>query len=114
MKKDYLQILEENLKSSARRLGLGCSWVFQQDSNPKHASKVVKERLNQATTEVLDWPSRNPDLNPTENMWTVLKKQVCARKPTNVVELLSREVKNSARGLRDACRRPSKAPMYMR
>ena len=36
-KKDYLQIL----KSSVRRLGLGCRWVFQQDSEPKHKSKVV-------------------------------------------------------------------------
>uniref|UniRef100_A0A3B4U6F4 Uncharacterized protein n=1 Tax=Seriola dumerili TaxID=41447 RepID=A0A3B4U6F4_SERDU len=27
-KEDYLQILQDNLKSSARRLGLGRSWVF--------------------------------------------------------------------------------------
>ena len=35
-KKDYLQILQENLNSSARRLGVGCSGVFQQDNGPKH------------------------------------------------------------------------------
>lgn len=40
-KDDYLEILQENLKSSARRLGLGCSWVFQQEHYPKHASNVV-------------------------------------------------------------------------
>ncbi len=34
-KEDYLQILQENLKPSARRLGLGRSWVFQQDNDPK-------------------------------------------------------------------------------
>ena len=84
-KEDYLQILQENLKSSARRLGLGHSWVFQQD--PKHTSKVVKQWLNRARIKVLEWPSQSPDLNPIENMWTVLKKQVCVRKPTNLVEL---------------------------
>ena len=46
--------------------------------------KVVKEWLNQATIEVLEWPSQSPDI---ENMWTVLKKKVCAGKPTNVSEL---------------------------
>lgn len=86
-KEDYLQILQENLKSSARRLGLGRSWVFQQDNDPKHTSKVVKEWLNQARIKVLEWPSQSPDLNPIENMWTVLKKQVRVRKPTNLVEL---------------------------
>ena len=87
MKEDYLQILQENLKSSVRRLGLGRSWVFQQDNDPKHTSKVVKEWLNQARIKVLEWPFQSPDLNPIKNMWTVLKKQVCVRKPTNLVEL---------------------------
>ena len=36
MKEDFLQILQENLKSIARRLALGCIWVFQQDIDPKH------------------------------------------------------------------------------
>ena len=42
MKKDYLQILQENLKSIARRMALGCSVVFQQENDPKHTSEVVK------------------------------------------------------------------------
>ena len=83
-KDDYLQILQDNLKSSARRLGLGRSWVFQQDNDPKHTSKVVMEWLNQAGMKVLEWPSRSPDLNPIENMWTMLKKQVRVRKPTKI------------------------------
>uniref|UniRef100_A0A8C6KMD7 Tc1-like transposase DDE domain-containing protein n=1 Tax=Nothobranchius furzeri TaxID=105023 RepID=A0A8C6KMD7_NOTFU len=86
-KEDYLHILQHNLKSSARRLGLGRSWVFQQDNDPKHTSKVVKEWLNQARIRVLEWPSQSPDLNPIENMWTVLKKQVHVRKPSNLTEL---------------------------
>ena len=36
MKKDDLQILQENLKSSTRRLGFGCCRGLQQDNNPKH------------------------------------------------------------------------------
>ena len=56
-KKDNLQILWENLKSLARRLGLCLSWIFQQDKDPKHTSKLVKEWLNQTRIEVLERPS---------------------------------------------------------
>ena len=60
---DYLQIPQKNLKSSVRRLGLGCIWVNQQDNDPKHTSKVVKGWLNQARNEELEWPSQRPILS---------------------------------------------------
>ena len=44
-------------------------------NHPKHTSEVVKECPNQARIDILDWPLQSPDLNPIENMWTVLKKQ---------------------------------------
>ena len=43
MKEDYLQILQVNLKSSARKFGSWVHWVFQKDNDPKHTSEVVKE-----------------------------------------------------------------------
>ena len=46
-KEDFLQILQENLKSSARRLGFGCRWVFQWDIDPntniKNVTIIAKE-----------------------------------------------------------------------
>ncbi len=45
------------------------------------------EWLNQARIKILEWPSQSPDLNPLENMWTMLKKQVHVRKSTNLTEL---------------------------
>lgn len=30
------EYFQENLKSSARRLGLGCNWNFQQDNIPQN------------------------------------------------------------------------------
>ena len=38
-KEHYLQILQENLKASAIRVGLGYSWVLQQNNDPKHTSE---------------------------------------------------------------------------
>lgn len=56
-KEGNLQILQDE------KLGLGCGWVFQRDSDPEHKSKVFIERLNQATIKVLERPSQSPDLN---------------------------------------------------
>ena len=39
-KEDYRDILEVNLKQSARNLGIGRRWIFQQDNDPKHTSKI--------------------------------------------------------------------------
>ena len=46
----------------------GSLLASQQDNDPKHTSKVVKEWLNEDRIEVLEWPSRGPDLNLVENM----------------------------------------------
>lgn len=48
--------------------------------------KLVLEWIKQADIKLLEWLSRSPDLNPIENLWTLLKSQVCARKTTSLSE----------------------------
>lgn len=84
---DYIAILDENLKVSARNLGLGKRWVFQQDNDPKHKSKATTAWLQKNKVTVLPWPSMSPDLNPIENLWQELKVRVNNRAPKNLQEL---------------------------
>ena len=38
---DYVAILDENMKTSAKSLGLGRRWVFQHDNDSKYKSKAM-------------------------------------------------------------------------
>jgi len=37
----------------------------------------------------MDWPSNSPDLNPIENLWAIVKRNVEKRRPKNLSELES-------------------------
>ena len=60
----YRRILDENLLESAMNLKLGWRFTFQQDNYPKHKAKAPLEWLSNKVINVLEWPSKSPDLNP--------------------------------------------------
>ena len=38
MEDNYVDILTQHLKTSVRKLKLGCKWVFEMDNDPNHTS----------------------------------------------------------------------------
>ena len=76
-----------NLKSSAEVWLLGAAGCSNRIMIPNTHVISGKGMADQVRIEVLEWPSQSPDLNPIENMWTALKKQVCTRKPTHFIKL---------------------------
>ncbi|KAG2466795.1 TCB1 transposase, partial [Polypterus senegalus] len=83
----YRDFLDENLLQSTLDLRLGRRLIFQQDNDPKHTAKISKEWLQGNSVNVLEWPSRSPDLNPIEHLWRDLKMAVHRRFPPNLMEL---------------------------
>ncbi len=83
----YRDILDENLLQSAQDLRLGRRFTFQQDNDPKHTAKIMKEWLHNNSVTVLEWPSQSPDLNPIEHLWRDLKMAIHQRLPSNLTEL---------------------------
>ena len=81
----YVEILQNHIPEARRMLGR--RWRFQQDNDPKHTSRRAKEFLQESVPEVLEWPSNSPDINPIENLWSIVKHNVEKRFPRNIDEL---------------------------
>ncbi|GFS60845.1 transposable element Tcb1 transposase [Trichonephila clavipes] len=64
----YINILRHNLQSSAQRLGLGTSFVLQQDNDPKYTANLTREWLLYNSPRQLKKPPQSPDINPIENL----------------------------------------------
>ncbi|VVC42120.1 Ribonuclease H-like domain [Cinara cedri] len=72
----YLNILKTNLAASAEKMGIKDDFIFTQDNDPKHTVKKVEAWLSNNITEYLVTPPQSPDINPIENLWDYLDRQI--------------------------------------
>ncbi|CAF1375186.1 unnamed protein product [Rotaria sordida] len=85
----YIKIIEEALPMFIENTfdPTNKEWAFMQDNAPPHKSAYSMKWFKDNNINIFKWPATSPDLNPIENIWDHIDKELQKMKPTNVTQL---------------------------
>lgn len=84
---DMADLLRDRLVPAVQQLGVA-GWMLLMDNAPAHTAHVTQQYIANTNISVLpSWPANSPDLNPIENVWGMIKKQVYGSHYTSLAEL---------------------------
>lgn len=52
-----------------------------QDNARVYMAKYIQDAFQNAKMYTMKWPANSPDLNPIENVWSLLKSRINKRRP---------------------------------
>ena len=55
------------------------NFLFMDDNAPAHRAQLVQNALIQNNVVRMEWPALSPDLNPFENLWSILGGRIHSR-----------------------------------
>ena len=84
----YIKVLETKMLPQAHDWFPGGDFTYMHDSTPCHKAKKVTKFLQEHQVRVLDWPGNSPDLNPIENLWELMKREISKENITNKTQLI--------------------------
>lgn len=73
----YIDVIRNHLIASRdARYKKDEKWYFQHDNATPHTAKRSLQAFEDGEIEAINWPANSPDLNPIENIWSIIDKQL--------------------------------------
>ena len=83
----YRKLLQEEIPTTRALLGLPTPTPFVQDNAPAHRAKLTKDCVDELQLTDFMHPPQSPDLNPIENLWTVMKAELHKNPASSIHDL---------------------------
>ena len=93
---NYIDLIDQYVKPILDNYFKSDNYYFQQDNCSIHVSAKSRTFLQSSFANVLDWPSKSPDLNPIENIWKLISDHVYESKQYNSTKELWKAVQKAA------------------
>ena len=72
----YISIIDDNLWPVIARHFPDENYTFMDENGPMHGANVVREYMENNNIHHKEWPVQSPDINPIENIWLKLKRDI--------------------------------------
>jgi transposase len=86
----YMNILQSTLLPFLQNTFNHKTYTFQQDNSPVHTSKKIQQYIhNNLNSNITpgEWPPHSPDLNPIENVFSIIDEKMSMKKMTTKNEI---------------------------